>query len=188
MILRWLLFIGFTVFFTGCQFEKKELDPQLIVREFYTALNNSNLIKASIFIDDNIVASEFQFIQVQSKDEWLTQFKWDSVFNPTYTILELKEVDGKVVATVSKECKRIRFLHDSATIYKVEYGFLDGKIKKDSIFEYLVFDFEKWQSRRDSLVSWVDLNHPDLSGFIYDQTISGGQKYLDAIKFYENEK
>lgn len=188
MFFQRLLLICFSIVLMSCQSEKKQVDNQQIIRDFYLELNNSNLTRASTYLHDSIIVSEAQFTQAETKDEWFTQFKWDSVFNPTYKILELKETDGKVEVIVSKECERIRFLHDSATIYKVEYEFLDGKIKKDNTFEYVVFDFEKWQSRRDSLLAWIDLNHPELPDFIFDQTIEGGQNYLKAIEFYENEK
>lgn len=188
MFFQRLLLICFTIVLLSCQTEKKQAGNSQIIKDFYLELNNSNLNRASAYIHDGIIVSEFQFIQVKSKDEWFTQFKWDSVFNPTYKILELIEADGKVEVIISKECERIRFLHDSATIYKVEYEFLDGKIKKDSIFEYLVFDFKKWQSRRGSLVAWANLNHPELPDFIFDQTIEGGQNYMKAIEFYEDEK
>lgn len=188
MAFRWLLFISLSVLFGSCQSAKKEADQQQIVRNFYLELNNSNLSKASTYLHDSVTVNEFQFIQVNSKEEWFTQFKWDSVFNPTYKILELTEADGKVELIVSKECERIRFLHDTPTVYKVRYTFLDGKIKKDDIYEYVDFDFNKWQTRRDTLVAWIDLNHQEMTGFIFDQTIVGGQKYLEAIKLYENKK
>jgi hypothetical protein len=188
MVFRRLIFTGLSLFFVSCQSEEKQADHLQIIKDYYLELNNSNLNKASTLIHDSIIVSELQFTQARTKDEWFTQFKWDSVFNPTYKILEMKEVDGKVEVIVSKECERIRFLHDSPTNYKVRYAFLDGKIKNDDTYEFLVFDFEKWGSRRDSLVAWIDINHPELNGFIYDQTIEGGKKYLKAIGFYENEK
>ena len=58
-----------------------------------------------------------------------------------------------------------------------------------TVSEYITFDFVKWQQRRDSLISWIDKNQPELSDFIHDQTIKGGQNYLTAIDFsFENRK
>ena len=41
---------------------------------------------------------------------------------------------------------------------------------------------------RDGLVNWIDENHPELNGFIHDQTENGGLKYLKAIELYRNKK
>jgi len=188
MVFRLLLITGISFLFMSCQTGEETGNRSKIMNDYFIQLNNSNLNKASTHIHDSIIVSEFEFTQARTKNEWFTQFKWDSVFNPSYKILEMNEVDGKVEMIVSKECERIRFLHDSAIIYKVRYAFLDGKIKNEETYEFLVFDFKKWQGRRDSLVAWIDKKHPELSGFIYDQTIEGGQKYLNAISFYENEK
>jgi len=55
---------------------------------------------------------------------------------------------------------------------------------KMSNVEDLVFDLQKWASRRDTLVNWIDQNYPDLSGFIFDQTRQGANNYLEAMKLF----
>ena len=103
----------------------------------------------------------------------------------TYTAKYLS-VDKNMEAIISKTCKRIRFLHDSATVYKVSIAFEGNKITCMETFDYEVFDFGKWQSNRDSLVKLIDENHPYLSGFVNDQTLTGAQNYLKAIELYES--
>lgn len=188
IILKSCFLLGLLFLFASCQNEKKTRDHQQIIEDYFAELNRSNITEASKFVSPNILVSEFEFIQVINKEDWFRQFRWDSIFNPNYKILEISESEEKVEATISKECQRIRYLHDGPTIYKVSFEFRNDMISKDHTFEYLKFDFEKWQSRRDSLVSWIDDNHPELSGFIYDQTVKGGQDYLFAIELYQKAK
>ncbi|MCF8366525.1 MAG: hypothetical protein K9H16_12130 [Bacteroidales bacterium] len=172
---------------SACNEKTKETSHQRILIQYLEAYNNFDLEKAAFFIHDSIVVSENEFIQTTGKTEWLTQSQWDFAFIPEYSIIETKAVDGNLEATIEKTCKRIKFLNDSAIISKSLIKFLDGKISGIHIHEYVKFDFEKWQSRRDSLVAWIDINHPELSGFIYDQTKSGAEKYLKAIDYYEKK-
>jgi hypothetical protein len=54
--------------------------------------------------------------------------------------------------------------------------------------KYIIFDDSIFVKNRDELLSWVDINHPELNGFINDQTKTGGMKYLKAIELYKNKK
>ena len=47
-------------------------------------------------------------------------------------------------------------------------------------------DFRKWEARRDTLIFWINIHHPDLNGFDITQTIQGGQNYLKAIELYRS--
>jgi hypothetical protein len=144
----------------------------------------SNVLKC---VDDSILISEFDYILANSINDLRTNFQWDSVFNPHYEIVELTIIDKNMEALISKTCRRIRFLHDSAIVYKVNIDFENDKIKKMKTFDYKVFNFEKWQARRDTLVSWIDKNHPEISGFLTNQTLKGAQNYLEAIDLYASE-
>ena len=53
---------------------------------------------------------------------------------------------------------------------KQRIHFKQGVITTIENREYMNFDVPKWTSNRDSLVSWIDINHPELSGFINDLT------------------
>jgi hypothetical protein len=51
-----------------------------------------------------------------------------------------------------------------------------------------LFNVEKFVKNRDELVNWISENHPELNGFLNDQTKSGGLYYLKAIQLYKNKK
>ena len=109
MFMQRVLLIGIIFTLISCQSENKEINRKQIVRDYYNELNLSNLFSASNYINDSIILSEFDFIQVNTKQDWFRQFKWDSVFLPNYKIIDITETDGRLVATISKECKRIRY-------------------------------------------------------------------------------
>ncbi len=50
------------------------------------------------------------------------------------------------------------------------------------------FNEGTWERNKNELLSWIDENHSELNGFIYDQTESGGMKFLKAIELYKNKK
>ena len=100
------------------------------------------------------------------KQIYIPFFSGIQSFLQSILLIDVKENQNKVEAIISKECLRIRFLHDSATICRSIFEFEYNKISKISAVENLIFDVSKWQARRDSLVDWIDDNHPDLNGFI----------------------
>lgn len=54
--------------------------------------------------------------------------------------------------------------------------------------EYPVFNDSVFAKNWDEFLSWIDANHPELNGFIHDQTKVGGMTYLKAIDLYKNRK
>jgi len=49
-------------------------------------------------------------------------------------------------------------------------------------------DFKLWNLTKNEMVTWIKKNHPELDGFIYDQTKTGAQNYLKAIALYKEFK
>ena len=66
------------------------------------------------------------------------------------------------------------------------------KFRKNQIVrvetEYVNFNEALWEKNKNELLEWITLNHPELDGFIYDQTESGGMTFLKAIELYQSNE
>ncbi|MBN2396247.1 MAG: hypothetical protein JXC36_07285 [Candidatus Atribacteria bacterium] len=184
----WILIIGLIVIFISCHPRQINLTNEQIVANYYKGLNDGDFSLIINLVSDSIQTTEKEYIITRSRKELYQQFKWDSVFNPKYELIDLKADSNSIEATVSKTCKRIEFLQDTSLIIKVMIDLKNGQMTKIQIIDYVYINFAKWQPRRDSLVVWIDKKHPELSGFLNDFTIKGAENYLKAIEFYKNEK
>ncbi|QNK77747.1 hypothetical protein H7F37_01255 [Winogradskyella sp. PAMC22761] len=136
---------------------------------------------------DSLTTIEGEYNQTYSKSDYLEFLKWDSVFDPNYEILEIEQKNGIVKAKISKSDKRISFLHEEPFITNQTIKFQNDKIISVQT-EYVDFNETTWERNKNGLLSWIDENHPELNGFIYDQTKSGGIKFLKAIELYKSKK
>ncbi len=157
-----------------------------IIKSFYKGLNTGEFSRVADCVTESITLSEKQFIIAQSSDDLYRMFQWDSVFQPDFTIKEINQSDTGTFVIVSKICKRIAYLQDSALIYKVKVEFDENKISSMKTIDYLSVNFGVWKPRRDTLSMWISENHPELDGFVRDMTPTGAQKYLEAIELYES--
>ncbi len=181
-----------TIGLVSCKNSEKEKNKETskleIAQQYYKALDQSDDSKMRTLLGDSIVIRENadNYEERFSQKGYTVWLEWDSVFNPTYNILQIEQ-DGEIVkAKISKMDKRILFLHEEPMVWNEIVRFDNNKIVKVERIEYEVFDVEKFLKNRDGLVSWVDENHPELSGFLYPQTKSVGMKYLQAIELYRN--
>ncbi len=168
----------------SCSSGPKEVSSEQIIQEYLSGLNDSGFGSVSEYVSDSVRVSEFAFPVARSKKDLQRIFQWDSVFAPRYELIDTEEIEGKLVGTISKECQRIRFLNDTAIVYRVVFEFSGNRISHMQTIEYLAFDMKKWTSRRDSLVSWIETRHPELKGFHQNQTEKGARDYLRAIELY----
>lgn len=176
-----------TIGIISCKNSEKEFDNLKIAEKFYSEINNSNHSEIVELINNNFTTNDDGFEQKYSGNEYTEWVKWDSVFEPTYEILKIEEENGTVKATISKKDKRITFLHHEPIITKETIQFENGKIKNiDRVSAS--FNVEGFVKNRDELVGWITENHPELNGFLHDQTKNGGMNYLKAIELYKNKK
>lgn len=181
------LHFGLIIFFVFALSCKNSTHEQ-IFRQYINGFNSGNYELIDEIVDDSIRIFEGDYQITSSKQELRTHFEWDKVFKPKYGINEIIAInESQSEFIVSKYCQRIEYLHDTAIVYKIAVIFNNEKIQEIKTTDYLIFDFEKWQNRRDTLVKWIDIHYPDLNNFINEQTQDGANNYLNAIELFRNQ-
>ena len=184
-ILSLLIVIGLI----SCRSSEKKINALDIAAKYYKALDQSDASAMAHLLNDSLVTKEtsYDYEQTFTKVEYLEWLKWDSVFDPTYEILEMERDDESIKAKISKIDKRISFLHEQPIVTKQVIRFYQDKIASVETAEYVLFNDSTFVKNRDSLLNWIDENYPELNGFINDQTAAGGRRYLKAIELYQNK-
>ena len=181
-----LIFFSLITFSVGCSNEK--LSPDELVTKYYNAFNASDFTQLVPLITDSITIIEGDYVMPFSHNSFYEHFKWDSIFQPTYKIVELEGQNNQIIATVASSSKRYKFLKNDPLICRFKISFNSNRIAKLEALECLNTDWNVWQEERDSLVNWIEANHPELDGFIHDLTMDGAKDYLKAIELYKNRE
>ena len=159
-----------------------------IVTKYYKAKDALNFEAIKQYIGDSLTITEGDYVMPYDRDGFYEVFKWDSIFQPTYEVIEMEEHDNKVVALVSSTSIRFEFLKNNPLICKHNIFLNDGKIYRIENLDCSNADWKLWEKERDSLVKWISTNHPELDGFIYDMTMNGSLNYLKSIDLYTARK
>ncbi|MEP2935759.1 MAG: hypothetical protein ABJM06_14900 [Gilvibacter sp.] len=185
-----VLFLFLTIGIISCKNSEKEYDKLEIAKKYYEVLDKSNTSGIEAFLTDSLLTkeTEYDYEQTFSKNEYVEWLKWDSVFEPTYKILEIEEKNETVKAKISKTDKRVTFLHKQPIVTDQVIRFEKDKITSIETTKYVIFNDSLFVANREKFLKWIDENHPELGGFIHDQTETGGMKYLKAIELYESNK
>lgn len=186
ILLALLLSIGLL----SCNTSEKQIDKLELAKQYYQALNASDGNMMKLILTDSLVTTEMDdnYVQTFSRQAYIEDWlRWDSVFKPSYKILEIKQENDVVKATIAKVDKRILFLHEEPTVWNSVIRFNADKIISIERTN-LVFNADIWERNRTAFLDWIHQNHPELNGFIYDQTNPGGLNYLRAMKLYKNRK
>ncbi|MCL6274804.1 hypothetical protein M3P19_12350 [Muricauda sp. 2012CJ35-5] len=165
----------------SCGSKKQEPAELKLVKKYIQALNQSDYSTVISLFKDSVRMNELVYKSTFSKQQYYSLFQWDSVFKPTYTIEEIQWMDGYVEMKVAKKCERILFLNEEPIVTKEQVYFDEKGIKSVDIIEYIIFNDELWNTNREKLVTWTANNHPDIDGFLYDQSLEGGLKFKEAI-------
>jgi len=180
------LFFLLTIGIISCENSETEFDQLKIAQKYYEILDQSDPSRIEALLTDSLLTSEteYDYTQTFSQKEYIEWIKWDSVFEPTYKILEIGKENGAVKAKISKTDKRIAFLHEEPIVTEQVLRFEKEKIISIETTKYVIFNDSLFVANREKLLNWIDENHPELEGFINDQTEAGGKKYLKALERY----
>ncbi len=166
----------------------KKLSRKETVSTYYKAFDSGDFEKLKTVIQDSITLISGDFVMPFDKDSFNEFYKWDSIFKPSYEILELVEDNDHLIATISQKNIRNAFLKNNPLKLKVKVSFTAGKITKIKELDYIGVNWKNWNQQKDSLVNYIKTNHPELDGFVNDMTMSGAMNYLKAIELYENRE
>ncbi|WP_179020980.1 nuclear transport factor 2 family protein [Winogradskyella forsetii] len=179
-----------TITFISCKNTEQSVNMLDIAKQYYKALDQSDGAALKTLLSDSMTTTipEYNYIQTYSQKDYVENWlKWDSAFEPTYEILQMEADNGMVKAKISKFDKRITLLNEKSFITNEILRFQNDKISSIET-EYVSWDEKTWERNRTNLLKWIDENHPELNGFIFDQTDEGGKKFIKAIELYKNRK
>ncbi|WP_178990149.1 hypothetical protein [Winogradskyella schleiferi] len=184
-----IIFLLVIIALISCENAGKAVTRLNIAKQYYKALDQSDGAAVKTLLIDSLLTEipEYNYVQRYSQENYIENWlKWDSAFEPTYEILQMEEYNDMVKAKISKLDKRITLLHEKPFITYEILRFQNDKISSIET-EYVSWDEQTWERNRTKLLKWIDENHPELNGFIYDQTEAGGKKFLQAIELYNNQ-
>ncbi len=177
------LIISLLCFLTACT--ERPLSQKEQVMAYYRARDAGDYKELKTVVDDSITIVSGDYVMPYSLTGFYEQFKWDSIFKPSYEIAMLEEKGNHIIADVTLNSVRNTFLKNSGMTCRYKISFNSGKISKIEELECEGVDWSVWQKERDSLVGWVNKNHPELAGFLTDMTMNGAQKYMKAMVLFE---
>lgn len=183
------LLLILTIGFISCKTAENNIGKLKIAQTYYKSLDASDASAMAGVIADSLIIreNEYDYQEVFTKEQYLEWLKWDSVFEPTYEIIQIEQDDEIIKVKVSKMDKRILFLHEEPIVSNEFIRFDKNKITRVEK-SYVIFNETTFLKNRERLLSWISENHPELNDFLYDQTETGGIKYLKAIELYKNKK
>ena len=187
-----VLLLLLTIGFISCKNSEKTNDKLEISKKYFNALDKSSSSEMKDLLTDSLITTipKYDYEVRYSKNDYVENWlKWDSVFEPTYKVLEMSLENGIVKAKVSKTDKRIIFFMQKPFLTNQILSFQNNKIVSIEE-EPLNFDEATWEKNRTGLLNWTKENHPELNlnRFINIQTESGGKKLSKAIELYKNKK
>ncbi|WP_405399711.1 hypothetical protein [Maribacter sp. Asnod2-G09] len=170
--------------FNSCNNQK--INHNEAVTTYYKAFDSGEFNKIKEVIHDSVTLISGDFIMPFDKNTFYEFYTWDSIFEPSYEVIELIEDNDDVIATISQKNIRNAFLKNNPLKLNVKISFVSGKITKIEELDYIDVNWDTWSQRKDSLVSMVKINHPELDGFVNDMTMKGAVNYLQAMELYDN--
>lgn len=170
----------------GCALKKSQ--KKETTAKYFNARNSVDFKEIKGLLSDSLTVVEGDYKMIYSKDSYYEVFKWDSIFQTTYEIVKLKEIDNHIIASISLSSIRNKFLKNDLMTCQFKLSFKSGSISKIESLDCKDANWEIWQKRVNILVNWIQDNHPELNGFIHDMTMNGAKNYVKAIYLYESNE
>ncbi|TVZ51868.1 hypothetical protein [Dokdonia sp. Hel_I_53] len=182
-------FITFIILCFSCKHKTELTDHSAISKHYYMALNEgetkeevASLLSTTLI---NIQGADTARYTQETYKDWIA---WDRLFEPTYKVISSVNIDDhRVKIKIEKNDKRIGFLNEEPVVYTEIHTFENQKLSRIELQDYQVFNDSLWIAKRTMLTSYIKENHPELDGFIIDQTADGAKKYLAALTNYKSK-
>lgn len=168
------------------QCNQNRLSQKQVVEIYFNARNAKDFNQIENVINDSITIVEGDYVIRYSKESFYEIFRWDSIFQTSYKIVDLDIMSNQIVASIRMNSIRHDFLQNSQMNCAFQISFIADKISKIEILDCKNVDWNIWQKCVNTLVKWTAKNHPELDGFIHDMTMEGAKKYMKAIKLYND--
>ena len=170
------------LFLCGCN---SQLSDEEIVISYYSALNEGNFDQVKDYIADSLYFIEGEQKVKLSRDSYYNYFQWDSVFQPQFKVLDIETIDDYVQVRLESKSDRLKFLEHNPLVTEQQIRFSDQKITRVEYTKYIDVDWSLWSTKRDSLIKWMEIHHPEHPEFINDLTKTGAENYLKAIALFQ---
>jgi len=173
-------------FLIGCNLKKSTKIET--AEKYFNARNSADFDVIRNLISDSLTIIEGDYKMDYSLGSFYEVFKWDSVFQTTYEIIDIQQIDKKIKASIALSSIRNKFLKNERMTCKYILSFKDEKISIIESLDCENANWEIWENQVNSLVNWIEENHPELNGFIYDMTMNGAKNYVRAINLFESKE
>lgn len=184
LIMRILIYVIFLYALPSCISNRNQAPTEII--KYYKGFQNADYNEIKATIADSITITEGKYVMGFTSESYYGQFAWNSVFNPTYDVVDVSLKDQHWLATVSVRSSRFEFLKNNPLKTTQRFYLDNGKISKIENVDFINVDWNSWQIQKESLVQWIRENHPELDRFIEDLSKDGGLKYKKAITLYND--
>ncbi|WP_047416348.1 hypothetical protein [Cellulophaga sp. Hel_I_12] len=181
-----ILVIFIVLIISSCS--EKNNTPSELITAYFKGFKNADYSQVKKTIADSLITIEGDYTMAFSRESYYEKFKWDSVFKPTYKLLSIDTQAEQTIATVSLTSLKLEFLKNSPMTCRYQFYFTSGKISKIENIACSDADWEVWEKEVNTLVQWVQRNHPELDGFIYDLSMKGAIDYVNAIALYKKSQ
>lgn len=174
------------ILFTDCTEKKSTISEQ--VTAYYDGFKIADFSQIKRTLADSLITIHGDYTTAFSHKSYYEKFKWDSVFKPVYKLVSIENQEKQAIATITVSSLKHKFLKNNSMTCRYKFYFKSEKISKIEELDCPNANWEIWGQKAESLVNWVQLNHPELDGFIYDLSMKGAIDYVHAINLYEQRQ